>query len=310
MPALLAPVARGCWRRARRRRATASPGRGTARSGRWPHGHHDAAGRGHEEQGVHLGAVVRPRATGSRRWSAPPRRQPAQMAIVTNWANVSRASARPTSVDRRSRSVTSSQLNIASTRGGHAAAAITNAYGAAGHGGVRAPTSEQEQRRADEHEERRQGEPVDVGTLEAGLGQQAHHSSPSAPGFATSTTFGPGMSTPPRSSMWTISESTLGCTRSMQRLRVHAGEHDDRDQHRQHGALAPRELGERLVGFVGLAVEHPLIGPQQVERGEDHAGGRRHRPPPRREERADQGRGTRRRTRSARARRSTRASRW
>ena len=35
---------------------------------------------------------------------------------------------------------------------------------------------------------------------------------------------------------------------------------------------------ERLVVLVGLAVEHPLVRPQQVERGEDHADGGDRRP--------------------------------
>ena len=53
-------------------------------------------------------------------------------------------------------------------------------------------------------------------------------------------------------------------------------------------ALLQRELGEAPVLLVGLAVEHPLVGPQQVERGEDHAGGGHDRPPAGGEERADE----------------------
>ena len=40
-----------------------------------------------------------------------------------------------------------------------------------------------------------------------------------------------------------------------------------------HQALRPGEVGRLGVVLVGLAVEHPLVGPQQVEGGEDHAGG-------------------------------------
>ena len=32
-----------------------------------------------------------------------------------------------------------------------------------------------------------------------------------------------------------------------------------------------RQVGHRGVVLVGLAVEHALVGPQQVEGGEDHA---------------------------------------
>ena len=46
--------------------------------------------------------------------------------------------------------------------------------------------------------------------------------------------------------------------------------------------------GKAGVLLVGLAVEHPLVGPQQVERGEDHAGGGDHGPPAAGEERTDQ----------------------
>ena len=46
--------------------------------------------------------------------------------------------------------------------------------------------------------------------------------------------------------------------------------------------------GNVRVVLVGLAVEDPLVGPQQVQRGEDHAGGGDHRPPAVGEERADQ----------------------
>ena len=45
--------------------------------------------------------------------------------------------------------------------------------------------------------------------------------------------------------------------------------------------LGELEVGEVRVGLVGLAVEDPLVGPEQVERGDDHAGGGDHRPPPR-----------------------------
>ena len=43
-------------------------------------------------------------------------------------------------------------------------------------------------------------------------------------------------------------------------------------------ALAPREVGQVGVRVVGLAVEDPLVGPEQVERGEDHARWRPRRP--------------------------------
>ncbi len=65
-----------------------------------------------------------------------------------------------------------------------------------------------------------------------------------------------------------------------ERLRVDAEEHDEAEQRRQHEALAETELGEAPVVVVGLAVEDPLVGPQQVQGGEDHAGGGHDRPPP------------------------------
>ena len=60
------------------------------------------------------------------------------------------------------------------------------------------------------------------------------------------------------------------------------------EQRRHHEALAPGQVGHVGVVLVGLAVEDALVGPQQVEGGEDHAGGRHHRPPAAGEERADQ----------------------
>ena len=90
------------------------------------------------------------------------------------------------------------------------------------------------------------------------------------------------------SSTRVISASTLGSMRSsiglgytpMNTIRPRNGSRTRPSLHLQ--------LGERLVLLVGLAVEHPLVGPQQVERGEDHADRGDDRPPAGGEERADQ----------------------
>ena len=71
-------------------------------------------------------------------------------------------------------------------------------------------------------------------------------------------------------------------------LGVHAEEDDEGEQRCHHEALAPAQVGHRGVGLVGLAVEDPLVGPQQVDGGEDDAGGGHHRPPAAGEERADE----------------------
>ncbi len=64
------------------------------------------------------------------------------------------------------------------------------------------------------------------------------------------------------------------------RLGVDAEEHDEGEQRSHHGELPEAHLvGLVEVGLGGLAVEHPLVGPQQVEGGEDHAGGGGHGPP-------------------------------
>lgn len=55
------------------------------------------------------------------------------------------------------------------------------------------------------------------------------------------------------------------------RLRIHTCEDDHRDERREEQAFTSGEFLERRVRLVGLAVEHALIGPQQVERGEDDA---------------------------------------
>ena len=72
------------------------------------------------------------------------------------------------------------------------------------------------------------------------------------------------------------------------RLRIDAGEDDDPDERQQRQPLLAAELTERAVVLVDLAVEHALVGPQEVERGEDHAGGGDDRPPARRPERAEE----------------------
>ena len=61
------------------------------------------------------------------------------------------------------------------------------------------------------------------------------------------------------------------------------------EQRQPSPALAPASCrGTSAFSLVGLAVEHPLERPQQVDRGEDHAGGGDDRPPAAGEERAEQ----------------------
>ena len=84
------------------------------------------------------------------------------MAMVTNWANVSNASAPPTSV-LGPWSVMSSHSTIASTPAAPAAAAVTAAYSPRGHVRCQRADEQQEQRGADEHEDRREREPLDLG---------------------------------------------------------------------------------------------------------------------------------------------------
>ncbi len=62
-------------------------------------------------------------------------------------------------------------------------------------------------------------------------------------------------------------------------LGIHAEEHDEADQRQHHGELAEAHVLHGQVVLAGLAVEHPLVGPQQVEGGEDHAAGGDDRPP-------------------------------
>ena len=65
-----------------------------------------------------------------------------------------------------------------------------------------------------------------------------------------------------------------------QRLRVHTGEHDRCDERQQHQAFLDTQFRELRVVLVRLAVEDTLVGPEQVERSEDHAGSCHDGPPP------------------------------
>ena len=63
-------------------------------------------------------------------------------------------------------------------------------------------------------------------------------------------------------------------------LRVDAEEHDQSYQGQQRQAFAELQIGEvGVLLTIRRAMEDPLIGPEQVERGEDHARGRYDRPP-------------------------------
>ena len=62
-------------------------------------------------------------------------------------------------------------------------------------------------------------------------------------------------------------------------LRVESVPHHPAGEGEQEHSLARAEFGERRVLLVGLTVEDTLVRPQQVERGEDHAGGADHDPP-------------------------------
>ena len=54
-------------------------------------------------------------------------------------------------------------------------------------------------------------------------------------------------------------------------LWIDAGEHDGCDKHAEQQAFAASDFGECLVGFAWLAVEDALIGPQQIQGGENDA---------------------------------------
>ena len=72
------------------------------------------------------------------------------------------------------------------------------------------------------------------------------------------------------------------------RLGVDAEEDDEPEQRCHHEPLPPGQVRRGGVVLVGLAVEHALVGPQQVEGGQDHPDGRDDRPPPAGEEGADE----------------------
>ena len=202
--------------------------------------------------------------------------------MVTNRANVSNASAPPTSVDVPL-SVTSSHSTIDSAPAAPAATAVTSAYSPRGHGGVSAPASS-----------RNSAVPTSTSS-----GDRANQPTSGPwntwartviPPSSSATSSGVGHRdalTGPRLDV--LDEAVDARLDALEeRLRVDAEEHDQSDQHAEHGAFARSDLGERAVGVVELAVEHPLVRPQQVHRGEDHAGRGDDGPPPRREERADQ----------------------
>ena len=100
------------------------------------------------------------------------------------------------------------------------------------------------------------------------------------------------------SSTWATSAVDRRLDPLEHRLRVDAEEHDQADAAGPSpGPRAGVRSAKLALSLVGLAVEHPLVGPQQVEGGEDHAGGGDHRPPAGGEERRRAGSGTRRRSR-------------
>ena len=63
------------------------------------------------------------------------------------------------------------------------------------------------------------------------------------------------------------------------RLGVDAHEHDGSQERHHQQTLAPAQVRHLGVGPGSRPVEHPLVGPQQIDRGQDDARGRDHRPP-------------------------------
>ena len=63
------------------------------------------------------------------------------------------------------------------------------------------------------------------------------------------------------------------------RLGVDTHEHDRSDERHHDGDLAEVQILGLGILFGDRSVEHPLVGPQQIERGQDHTGCGRNSPP-------------------------------
>ena len=224
----------------------------------------------------------------------------AQMAIVTNMANVSKASAPPTSVDGAVVGDVVPQdhrQHAGRAGGGGGDAARTAPAATAASARRRRAAAAPPPTRTSSGDSANQST---SGPANGRLGRawHAHHVVRLVARPATSTAARPGISY--AGALLDVADQRVDARLDAveQRLRVDADEHDQPDERQQHEALLQRRARANVaVVVVGLAVEHPLVGPQQVQRGEDHAGRGDDGPPPGGEERADQDRGTRRRTR-------------